>query len=84
MAADSLLMRELEGWTAKGGAEGLLCASGPGGLGIALKAEDGGMRAIRPALAEFLRRLGCETGELGIVPVANSRGEVVGEMIADG
>ena len=84
MAADSLLMRELEGWTAKGGAEGLLCASGPGGLGIALKTEDGGMRAIRPALADFLRRLGFETGELGIVPVANSRGEVVGEVIADG
>ncbi len=84
MAADSLLMRELEGWTAKGGAEGLLCAAGPDGLGIALKSEDGGMRPIRPALAEFLRRLGLETGELGIVPVANSRGEVVGEVVADG
>jgi L-asparaginase II len=84
MAADSLLMRELEGWTAKGGAEGLLCASGPDGLGIALKSEDGGMRPIRPALAEFLRRLGVETGELGIVPVANSRGDVVGEVVADG
>ena len=75
MAADTLLMRELEGWTAKGGAEGLLCAVGPGGLGIALKVEDGSMRAIRPALAEFLRRLGFETGELGIEPVENSRGE---------
>ena len=31
MAADSLLMRELDGWTAKGGAEGLLCACGPDG-----------------------------------------------------
>ena len=55
MAADSLLMRELDGWTAKGGAEGLLCASGPGGLGIALKIEDGSMRAMRPALAELLQ-----------------------------
>ncbi|MDQ3067551.1 MAG: asparaginase, partial [Actinomycetota bacterium] len=54
MAADSLLMLELEGWTAKGGAEGLLCASGPGNLGIALKVEDGSMRAMRPALAELL------------------------------
>ena len=54
MAADSLLMRELDGWTAKGGAEGLLCACGPGGLGIALKVEDGSMRAMRPALAELL------------------------------
>src|SRR5918994_3782157 len=82
MAADSLLMRELEGWTAKGGAEGLLCASGPGGTGLALKVEDGNMRAMRPALAELLRRLGFETGELGVEPLENSRGEVVGEVVA--
>jgi L-asparaginase II len=82
MAADSLLMRELEGFTAKGGAEGLLCASGPDGLGLALKVEDGVMRAMRPALAELLRRLGFETGELGIQPLENSRGEVVGEVVA--
>ena len=74
-------MRELEGWTAKGGAEGLLCAGGPDGLGIALKVEDGSMRAIRPALAELLRRLGYETGELGVEPVENSRGELVGEVV---
>ena len=83
MAADSLLMRELEGWTAKGGAEGLMCAVGPNGLGIALKVEDGTMRAIRPALAEFLRRLGLETGELGVEPVENSRGELVGEVVLE-
>jgi L-asparaginase II len=83
MAADSLLMRELEGWTAKGGAEGLLCAVGPDGLGIAVKVDDGSMRAMRPALAEFLRRLGLESGELGVEPVENSRGEVVGEVVAD-
>jgi L-asparaginase II len=84
IAADSLLMRELEGWTAKGGAEGLFCAAGPDGLGIALKVEDGSMRAIRPALAAFLSRLGLETGELGLVPLVNSRGEVVGEVVTDG
>jgi L-asparaginase II len=83
MAADSLLMRELEGWTAKGGAEGLLCAAGPGGLGVALKVEDGSMRAMRPALAELLGRLGLETGELGIEPLENSLGEVVGEIVSD-
>jgi L-asparaginase II len=82
-AADSLLMRELEGWTAKGGAEGLFCAAGPDGLGIALKVEDGSMRAMRPALAELLRRLGFETGELGVEPLENSRGELVGEVVAD-
>jgi L-asparaginase II len=74
-------MRELEGWTAKGGAEGLLCACGPGGVGVALKVEDGNMRAIRPALAELLSRLGHETGELGIEPVVNSLGDVVGEVV---
>jgi L-asparaginase II len=81
IAADSLLMRELEGWTAKGGAEGLLCACGPGAVGLALKVEDGNMRAIRPALAEVLSRLGHETGELGIEPVVNSLGDVVGEVV---
>jgi L-asparaginase II len=83
VAADSLLMRELDGFTAKGGAEGLLCASGPGGLGLAVKVEDGSMRAVRPALAELLRRLGFETGELGVVPLENSRGEIVGEVVAE-
>jgi L-asparaginase II len=83
MAADSLLMREVDGWTAKGGAEGLLCAAGPDGVGVALKIEDGSMRAMRPALAELLRRLGVETGELGVQPLENSRGEVVGEVVAE-
>ena len=81
MAADSLLMRELEGWTAKGGAEGLLCATGPGGVGIALKVADGSMRPIKPALGELLRRLGHEPGELAIEPLENSRGDVVGEIV---
>jgi L-asparaginase II len=80
-AADTLLMRQLDGWTAKGGAEALFCASGPGGLGIALKVEDGSMRAMRPALAELLRRLGAEPGDLGVEPLVNSRGEVVGEVV---
>jgi L-asparaginase II len=82
-AADTMLMCELDGWTAKGGAEALLCAAGPDGLGIAVKVEDGGMRAMRPAVAELLRRLGFETGELGIQPLENSRGEVVGEVVVD-
>jgi L-asparaginase II len=81
MAADSMLM-QLGAWTAKGGAEGLLCASGPDGLGLALKTEDGSMRAMRPALAAVLARLGLDPGELGSVELRNSRGEVVGELVA--
>jgi L-asparaginase II len=82
-AADTVLMRELEGWVAKGGAEGLLCAAGPGGLGVAVKVEDGTTRATRSGIAELLRRLGIETGELGVVPLENSRGELVGEIVAE-
>jgi len=80
LAADTMLMQACPGWVAKGGAEGLLCAASPDGLGIALKVEDGSTRAVRCALAAFLAGLGIETGELGVVPVENSRGEVVGEL----
>jgi L-asparaginase II len=78
-AADTELMRLGTGWVAKGGAEGLLCAT-RGGLGVALKAEDGAQRPLRPALAAFLEALGFQPGALGDVPVENSRGEVVGEL----
>ena len=80
IAADAMLIREVEGWVAKGGAEGLFCAASMDGLGVALKVEDGSFRAIRPALAHFLGRLGVDTGELGFVTLENSRGETVGEL----
>src|SRR5207244_4378819 len=57
-AADTLLMQGFPGWTAKGGAEGLLCASGPDGLGVALKVADGSGRGVRPGRAARLARLG--------------------------
>jgi L-asparaginase II len=78
---DTELMRAFEGFTAKGGAEGLLCAAGPDGLGIALKSEDGAYRAIRPALAAFIGRLGSDPGDYGQVVVHNTRGEPVGELV---
>jgi L-asparaginase II len=77
-ALDTNLMRALPGWTAKGGAEALLCAAGPDGLGIALKAEDGQQRALQPALGAFLDMLGLDGSAFGPVPVTNSREEVVG------
>jgi L-asparaginase II len=80
-APDTELMRLGDGWVAKGGAEGLLCAARDG-LGIALKAEDGAQRPLGVALAAFLEELGFAVGELGNAPVANSRGEVVGELRA--
>lgn len=81
-AADTVLMRALPGWVAKGGAEGLLCATSPEGLGLALKVEDGSTRAVRSACAAFLTRLGVD-GLEGSVPLTSSRGEVVGEIVAE-
>jgi L-asparaginase II len=83
LAGDVVLMRTLPGWTAKGGAEGLLCAVSPDGAGFALKAEDGSRRALRPAAAELLRRLGHDPGDLGVVTLENRRGEVVGELVIE-
>jgi len=79
-ALDTSLMQRLPGWTAKGGAEGLLCAASPDGLGIALKAEDGQQRALRPALGVFLNRLGLDGSTFGPVPITNSLDEVVGSV----
>jgi L-asparaginase II len=76
---DCRLMRTAHGWFAKGGAEGLLCASN-GTTGIALKAEDGASRPLGPALAAFLEPLGLALPDLEVAPVTNSRGDVVGEL----
>ena len=78
--ADYLLMRGAPGWLAKGGAEGLLCAAGPNGTGVALKTEDGASRAHAPALAAFLGQLGVDLPDLAVRPVLNTRGEQVGEL----
>ena len=74
---DTQLMQSQPGWLAKGGAEGLLCGITPEGAGFALKCEDGAFRALGPALASFFPGL----GEFARVPVENSRGEVVGEVM---
>jgi L-asparaginase II len=78
-AADTRLMKTLPGWIAKGGAEGLICAAGDG-FGIALKVEDGNGRAIGPAAAVFFRQFDLDLGDLAVVPLENSRGELVGEI----
>jgi L-asparaginase II len=77
---DFRLMRDATGWLAKGGAEGLLCAAGPDGLGVAIKSEDGSSRPHAPAIAAFLGRLGVIVESLAEVPVTNSRGEPVGAI----
>jgi L-asparaginase II len=79
---DTVLMERLPGWTAKGGAEGLLCACGPDGTGLAVKVADGASRAVAPALSAFLEELGHPVEELRREPLENSRGERVGEIVA--
>ena len=75
-ATDTDLMRLRPGWIAKGGAEGLICAASPEGLGVAVKVEDGNMRGLRAALARFL-----DLGEdFGRTQVTNMHGETVGEI----
>ena len=81
-APDTVLMQSLPGWTAKGGAEALLCAVSPDGLGVVVKIDDGGSRAVAPAVAAFLARLGNEVPELASIPLRNSRNEVVGAVEA--
>ena len=83
-ALDTDLMRALPGWTAKRGGEGLLCAVAPEGIGIALKAEDGNPRPLRPALARFITFLGQDLPPgFSYIEVVNSRGEKVGEVSAE-
>jgi L-asparaginase II len=80
--ADFFLMRDAPGWLGKGGAEGLLCAAGPDGTGVAIKTEDGSSRAHAPALAALLAPLGVELPDFAARPVLNTRGERVGEVNA--
>lgn len=80
VATDAVMIQALDGWVAKGGAEGLFCAASAEGLGLALKVRDGAFRAIQPALAYVLGALGLDAGPLAESPVTNSRGEPVGEL----
>jgi L-asparaginase II len=81
---DFHLMTQAPGWFAKAGAEGLLCAAGPGGTGIALKAEDGASRPLGPALAAFLAPLGIDLSALADTPIFNTRGERAGGLTVTG
>ena len=78
--ADVQLMRASPDWIAKGGAEGLICASGPDGLGVALKSEDGNQRPLAVALASVLARLGVAVDVSASILLRNSHGETVGKV----
>lgn len=56
-ADDARLMRGIPGLLSKGGAEGVVAAAVPGVGAIALKIDDGSMRARMPVLVRALRQL---------------------------
>jgi L-asparaginase II len=79
---DTLLMRGVPGLLAKGGAEGVVAVAVEGVGAVALKIEDGGMRARMPVLVSALRRLGVSAPvleELATVPILGG-GVRVGEV----
>lgn len=86
---DTELPRELDGAVSKGGAEGLGCVSLPGGIGVAVRVEDGAWRAVEPAVMEVLAQvLGWREEPVALSrfrrpPVINSPGDVVGFLEAD-
>jgi L-asparaginase II len=83
-ADDTVLMRHVPGLLAKGGAEGVVAVALADGGAVAIKIEDGGMRARMPVLVSALRKLGLTApvlGELATVPILGG-GVRVGEVRA--
>jgi L-asparaginase II len=62
---DALMMRAFPGLLTKAGAEAMFAVAAPGRGALALKIDDGAMRAARPVLAAGLRMLGypAESGD---------------------
>jgi L-asparaginase II len=61
---DALLMRGIDGLLSKGGAEGVVAVALPDVGAIALKIDDGAMRARMPVLVSALRVLGVDAAVL--------------------
>jgi L-asparaginase II len=86
---DTVVMQTFPGTLSKAGAEGLGCTALPGGGALAVKALDGGDRAVGPALVALLvRHLGLSdvpqgAGATARPPVLNDAGAVVGELVAE-
>jgi L-asparaginase II len=79
-ADDTSLMQLRSGWTAKRGAQGLLCVQTDDGIGIVLKGIDGYWRGIRPAMSELSYRLGLgRIDAWDSYELRNSRNTVIGD-----
>jgi L-asparaginase II len=79
-ADDTVLMSAVPGLLAKGGAEGVVAVAVPGAGAVAIKIEDGAMRARTPVLLSALRRLGVAAPQR--VELVLGGGEPVGEVRA--
>jgi L-asparaginase II len=79
-ADDTVLMSQVPGLLAKGGAEGVAVVAIPGTGAVALKIEDGGMRARTPIVLSALKRLGVDAPVLTELVLGG--GEPVGEVRA--
>jgi L-asparaginase len=77
-SAATEVMQAVPGAVAKGGAEGVLCVGLGDGSAFALKSEDGSSRGLLPAAALLL-----DLADLRVSTIRNSRGEAVGEVIAE-
>jgi L-asparaginase II len=85
---DTVVLQGFSGAVSKAGAEGLGCVALPEGGAVAVKALDGGDRAVGPALIALLVRQLGRTAVPGVArrqsrpPVLNDAGAVVGELVA--
>ncbi|CAN5176923.1 asparaginase [soil metagenome] len=77
---DTQLMRAVPGLLMKGGAEGVHAAALADGSAVAIKVEDGAVRARMPVLVEVLRRLGA-TGYSRLGAGGDSRLGVGGDVL---
>jgi L-asparaginase II len=83
------IMESAPGVIVKVGAEGLMCAAVPSaGLGVAVRVEDGSMRAGPPAIVRALALLGAvDVGHPALAPFVRPHvvggGERVGELVSD-
>jgi L-asparaginase II len=79
-ADDTVLMDGVRGLIAKGGAEGAAAVAVPGVGAVALKIEDGAMRARMPVLLSALKKLGVPAPVM--IELVLGGGEPVGEVRA--
>ncbi|WP_059005801.1 asparaginase [Streptomyces specialis] len=78
---DTLLMRAVPGLLSKAGAEAVQAVALPDGRAVALKIEDGALRARGPVLAAALTSLGVDASAIPASPVLGG-GRPVGEVRA--